>query len=186
MTRLVAETPTEILTALIEMADDTVQQVTAWQNSLPPNLNISRLDLPKEDDDDVLRFVLRGRTTYFHEMLSWPFVYAVVNDGNKAPRVREWAARGFAFHMERLNINRPGFRHRHHGTWLMMQSSARSACILLAGAQSTTTSNLLPANWQEAVKAAISMLKFWFSNSEGLENTVDPLVQLLSNTCEQE
>jgi hypothetical protein len=186
MRRLVAETPAQIFKALAEIADENVQQVIAWQDSLLPSVSIAEHDLPAGDDGDILRFVLRGRITYFHELISWPFIYAVVNDGEEAPRIRQWAARGFAFHLERLSINRPGFYHRHHGTWLMMRSSARSACILLAGAQVSSTSELLPPNWQEAVEATISMLQFWCNDCEGLAVTVDLLNRLFSNVYEQQ
>ena len=186
MRRLVAETPAQVFKALAEIADENVQQVIAWQDSLPPSVSIAEHDLPTGDDGDVLRFVLRGRTTYFHELISWPFIYAVINDGEETPRIRQWAARGFAFHLERLSINRPGFYHRHHGTWLMMRSSARSACILLAGAQVSSTSELLPPNWQEAVEATISMLQFWCNDCEGLAVTVDLLNRLFSNVYEQQ
>ncbi|CZR65076.1 uncharacterized protein PAC_14976 [Phialocephala subalpina] len=186
MRRLVAETPAQVLEALAEIADENVQQVIAWQDSLPPSVSIAEHDLPTGDDGDILRFVLRGRTTYFHELVSWPFIYAVVNDEEDAPRVRQWTARGFAFHLERLSINRPGFYHRHHGTWLMIRSSARSACILLAGAQVSSTSELLPPNWQEAVEATISMLQFWCNDNAELAITVDILNRLFSNVYQQQ
>ncbi|KAH6681338.1 hypothetical protein B0J14DRAFT_613334 [Halenospora varia] len=183
---LVTESPAQVdLEVLAEMAKENVQQITAWQNSLPANLSIAESDLPTGDAGDILRFVLRGRTTYFHEMISWPFIYAVLNEQEDAPRVRHWAAKGFAFHLERLNINRPGYYHRHHGTWLMIRSSARSACILLAGAQSSFTAELLPPNWQDAVEAAISMLRFWSHDCEGLAVTVDLLTCLLSNVYDR-
>ena len=181
MKRLVAETPAQVLEALAEIADENVQQVIAWQDSLPSSVSIVEHDLPTGDGGDILRFVLRGRTTYFHELISWPFIYAVLSDEEDAPRVRQWAARGFAFHLERLSINRPGFYHRHHGTWLMIRSSARSACILLAGAQVLSTSELLPPNWQETVEATISMLRFWCSDCAELVITVDILNRLFSN-----
>lgn len=186
MRSLVAETPAQVLDALAEIADEKVQQVIAWQDSLEPSVSIAEHELPTGDDGDILRFVLRGRTTYFHELISWPFIFAVVNDEEDAPRVRQWAARGFAFHLERLSINRPGFYHRHHGTWLMVRSSARSACILLAGAQVSSTSELLPPNWQEAVEATILMLQFWTTDCAELAITVDILNRLFSNIYQQQ
>jgi hypothetical protein len=69
-------------------------------------------------------------------------------------------AKGLAFHLERLLINRPGFYHRHHGTWLMTRSSARNACILLAAGQLPSTSCLLPTDWKGAVEATIEVLLF--------------------------
>jgi hypothetical protein len=185
---LVTETQGPVFEALAQIADEHVQQVIAWQDSLPPSVSIADHEFPTGDDGDVLRFILRGRTTYFHELISWPFIYAVVNDREEAPRIRQWAAKGFVFHLERLNINRPGFYHRHHGTWLMMRSSARSACILLVAAQVSSASELLPPNWQEAVEATILMLQFWCSNGEGLPAfaiSIDLLKHLFSNACDQ-
>ena len=185
---IVTEMRAPVFEALAQIADEKVQQVIAWQDSLAPSVSIAQHEFPTGGDGDILIFILRGRTTYFHELISWPFIYAVVNDGEEAPRVREWAAKGFAFHLERLNINRPGFYHRHHGTWLMMRSSARSAFILLAGAQASSTSELLPPNWQEAVEATILMLQFWCNDGEGLAafaTTVDLLKHLFSNACDQ-
>lgn len=171
----------QVFGALAEMADENARQVIAWQDSLPPSVSIKEPGLPTGDDGDILRFILRGRTTYFHELISWPFIYAVVNDRATAPLIRQQAARGFSSHLERLNINKPGFYHRHHGTWLMIRSSARSACILLAGAQAASTSELLPPHWQEAVEAAISMIHFWSSDNDGLAITADLLNHLFSN-----
>ncbi|OBT55189.1 hypothetical protein VE04_05849 [Pseudogymnoascus sp. 24MN13] len=184
--RLVLETPAQVFEALAEKAEENVQQVIAWQDSLPGSVSIAEYEIPMGDDGDILRFILRGRTTYFHELISWPFIYAVVNDGEETPHIRQWAARGFAFHLNRLSINRPGFYHRHHGTWLMIRSSARSACILLAGAQASPTSQLLPPNWQEAVEATISMLQFWCNDSAGLSVTVDLLNRLLLNVYDKQ
>ncbi|KFZ24638.1 hypothetical protein V502_00887 [Pseudogymnoascus sp. VKM F-4520 (FW-2644)] len=186
MKRLVVETPAQIFEALAETAEENVGQVIAWQDSLPPSVSIVEHELPTGDDGDILRFILRGRTTYFHELISWPFIYAVVNGGEETPQIRQWAAKGFAFHLKRLHINQPGFYHRHHGTWLMIRSSARSACILLAGAQVSSTSQLLPLNWQEAVEATISMLQFWCNDSAGLSVTVDILNRLSLSVYEQQ
>jgi hypothetical protein len=68
----------------------------------------------------------------------------------------------------------------------MVRSSARSACILLAGAQVSSTSELLPPNWQEAVEATISMLQFWCNDNAELAITVDILNRLFSNVYQQQ
>lgn len=184
--KLVVETEAQFFEALAVIAEENVRQVIAWQDSLPDSVSIVEHDLPTGDDGDILRFILRGRTTYFHELISWPFIYAVLNGGEETPLIRQWAAKGFGFHLKRLHINQPGFYHRHHGTWLMIRSSARSACILLAAAQGSSTSQLLPPNWQEAVEATISMLQFWSNDSTGLSVTVDVLNRLLLNVYGQQ
>ncbi|KUJ22197.1 uncharacterized protein LY89DRAFT_704840 [Mollisia scopiformis] len=145
MRTLVDEKPARIYDKLIDFAEESLQRVTNWRDSLAASVSIAEDDFPKGDDGDILKFVLKGRTTYFHELIT-----------QEASGVR------------RLEINRPGYYHRHHGTWLMIRSSARSACILLAAAQNSFTAQLLPSNWQEAVEATILMIRFWSSGCEGL------------------
>jgi len=177
---LLEEIPGPILPALAEKGYEHLGQVEAWQDSLAPAVSFGRE--PRQSENDVLRFILRGRTTYMKEMITWPFVWAVVNGGTQSLLTREWAAKAAAFHLERININRSGFFHRHHGTWLMLRTSARSACILLAMAQLATTSDLLPPNWLEAVNDTISMLMFWREDVQEAEATAELLSTLLLNS----
>ena len=102
----------------------------AWQVSLPDVINFE----PAQGDTlDILRFVLRGRLSYNMELLTWPFLAAaILGYPGLGPRASDLVLEGLRVHLDRLATNRPGFHYRHHGTWLMQRSSARSACILLA------------------------------------------------------
>lgn len=146
--------------ALADRTVDLELSLATWQDSIPDTL---RLDRESVDgvDSDVLLFVLKGRLTYNYEVLTWPFLETLLLFGpHTSENASALAARGISLHYERLLINRPGFYHRHHGTWLMQRSSARSACVLLAIAKSTS-SDLLPTDWQGLVYDTISMLVYW-------------------------
>ncbi|KAL2699127.1 hypothetical protein AAEP93_010515 [Penicillium crustosum] len=172
-----------LLDQLAEVAKSNYDQLVTWQDSLPSIVAI----LDDNMESDILRFVLRGRETYLLELISWPFIYAIVRQlpsspaETMSPSAREWASRGLQFHLNRLNINQPGFYHRHHGTWLMMHSSARSAAILLAVALNPSTYDLLPQGWLQAIKDTTDMLHFWCMEVKGMEEKVELFMHLLSN-----
>ena len=170
-----------LLELLAEVSDSNQQQLAKWQTSLPLIVSISD-GCSSDAETDVLKFVLRGRTTYIHELISWPFISSAITGGHGAmsSKARERAIEGLQSHVDRLMINRPGFYHRHHGTWLMIRSSARSACMLLAIARTPSTRDLLPGKWREAVEDTIEMLYFWSLEVDGIENTAVFLRFILS------
>lgn len=150
--------------SLAQRVEDLDMSLVSWHASLPDAI---RLDATSEvDTRDVLQFVLRGRLTYNYEILTWPFLETLLLFGqHQSTRATELAARGVRVHYDRLSINRPGMYHLHHGTWLMCRSSARSACVLLAVARSTSA-DLLPADWLQLVSNTVDMLEYWSETSE--------------------
>ncbi|GAM89637.1 hypothetical protein ANO11243_076760 [Dothideomycetidae sp. 11243] len=168
--------------ALAERTEDLDMTLASWQNSLPGEIRLEN----NSSADDVLLFVLRGRLTYYHEVLTWPFLETLLLFGSSAhrssARTTELAARGVRMHYDRLAINRPGFFHRHHGTWLMQRSSTRSAFVLLAVSRSSSA-DLLPTGWQTLVSDTIAMLEYWSDGGSGdeviafLRNVVIDVVQ---------
>lgn len=183
ITRCVSERRSSgpLLELLAEVSDSNHQQLVKWQSSLPSIVSIS--DPGSSDaETDILKFVLRGRTTYIYELISWPFIYSAIIGGQEgmSSKAREWATEGLQFHVDRLTINRPGFYHRHHGTWLMIRSSARSACILLAVARTISVRDLLPSGWREAIEGTIEMLYFWRLEVDGIQETANFLRYILS------
>ncbi|KAL3485754.1 hypothetical protein BJX62DRAFT_247308 [Aspergillus germanicus] len=172
-----AQGPTDkLLDMLCEVSEIYSQQAVAWQESLPPVVSISG-SVCSDDGTDALRFILKGRKTYVNELITWPvIVHAIAQHSDLSlslsltPAQRSWLSKGVAAHLERLQINAPGFYHRHHGTWLMIRSSARSAYILSAVARSSAAvGNLLPSGWMAAVRETIDMLQFWSGEVVGLE-----------------
>jgi hypothetical protein len=132
-------------------------QVNTWIHSLP---DIMSLQTP-EADDDVLKFILRGHLMNFYEVIYWPFVEAVINQQQRSVVVKGYAEKGLQCCLERIRLNKPGFTHRHHGTWFMLQSCTRSALVLLAAARTTDITELIPDRWSDAVFDVIKMLRFW-------------------------
>jgi hypothetical protein len=73
--------------------------------------------------------------------------------------------------VDRIHKNRKGFKHRHHGVWLMLRSCTRSALLLVAagrcaalqgeGAGFGGSGGFLPAGWRGAVRGALEMLEYW-------------------------
>lgn len=163
------------LDTLAERIVDLDESLSSWRASLPEAIRLdARAEVPSSSDvatvaADVLLFVLRGRLTYNYEVLTWPFLETCLllgGSAHRSARATELAARGVRIHFDRLEINRSGFYHRHHGTWLMQRSSARSASVLLAVARSSSASSMLPAGWQALVSDTIDMLEYWAESSE--------------------
>ncbi|KAH8817326.1 hypothetical protein F5884DRAFT_779068 [Xylogone sp. PMI_703] len=141
-------------------------QAEAWVHSLP---DIISLKSPTKDDD-VLKFVLRCHLVDFYELLYWPFVEMAVNQEQRSVLTDRYTQKALQGCLDRFTTGRPGFMHRHHGTWLLMHSCARSAMVLLSAAHSPTVSELLPDGWEEAVLSAIEMLKFWENDAPDASN----------------
>lgn len=172
MSESATQHPTSLDT-LAERIVDLDESLSSWRASLPEAIRLdARVESPSSPNAataaDVLLFVLRGRLTYNYEVLTWPFLetYLLLGSAHRSARATELAARGVQIHFDRLEINRPGFYHRHHGTWLMQRSSTRSATVLLAVARSSSASSMLPACWQTLVAETIDMLEYWTESPE--------------------
>ena len=111
----------------------------------------------------------------------WPFLAEVMNGrADWTPETKKWSARALESHLERLIVNRPGFYHRHHGTWLMLRTSARSAILLLAFSRLFPDSDLMPDKWRGLVSDTISMLDHWSTEVFEMKRVVDIAQQLSS------
>ncbi|ETS84593.1 hypothetical protein PFICI_02618 [Pestalotiopsis fici W106-1] len=165
------------LESLVDLSHELEEKGAEWSQSLAPDVNLDLFD--NKNESEVLRFILRGHVTSYYEAIWWPFVYAVVNQGNASPLVVSCAAKGLAVHLECLNINRTGFRYRHHGTWLLLQSCLRSALVLLAASRSETAAVLLPAGWETLVRDTIDMLRYWRSENVGASDSIIVLLESL-------
>ncbi|KAF2240666.1 C6 zinc finger domain-containing protein, partial [Trematosphaeria pertusa] len=121
----------DLVTDLTKLVADHERQILDWINALPEHLSINA---PPEEDE-ICRFVLRGHLIDVYEMLYWPFVDRGINGPASCdddPLLAELATKGLRYHVERIIVNRPGFQHRHHGTFGMIVSCTRSALVLLA------------------------------------------------------
>ncbi|KAL2670541.1 hypothetical protein Neosp_014329 [[Neocosmospora] mangrovei] len=163
MTQIQHEDWPSVSKVLSEIGQDASDQLEAWKISLPPPVSIHQ-----GAEDDVIRFVLRGRITYIHELVSWAFVHVALNRVADHDLAEQETAAALAFHYDRLLVNAPGYYHRHHGTWLMLRTSARSACVLLGFARMYPGSNLLPSGWKNAVLGTMKMVEYWSNEAEGM------------------
>lgn len=146
--------------AFVELSDAIPSyegQIESWMHSLPESMS---LEAP-EADDDVLKFILRGHMMNFYELIYWPFLDAMINQQQGFLAVEEYGRKGLHCCSERIRLNKPGFRHRHHGTWFMLQSCTRSALILLAAAHTSYAVELMPDGWRYSVIDVMEMLRFW-------------------------
>ncbi|KAL4744842.1 hypothetical protein BDW72DRAFT_208691 [Aspergillus terricola var. indicus] len=75
--------------------------------------------------------------------------------------------------------NCKGFRHRHHGVWLMLRSCTRSALILLAASRSPAIHELLPLGWKGAVMSAAEVLEYWKDKAEDARDRLRILQELM-------
>ncbi|KAE8378537.1 hypothetical protein BDV26DRAFT_281062 [Aspergillus bertholletiae] len=179
MTTRLSQPHQNSLNDLTDISEIYKQQLCACLQSVPSTVGIS--DPPSQiPDTDVLRFILQGRSTYVNELITWPYIASAVNCMPLEDTAQVWVGKGLQAHLERLEVNRTGYYHRHHGTWLMIRTSARSACILLA-VQRSSLRDLLPAAWKQAVEATVKMLEFWQAEVEGLAALTRFLWHLLSN-----
>ncbi|KAH6618790.1 hypothetical protein C7974DRAFT_441275 [Boeremia exigua] len=163
-------------------------QIMDWIRALPGNMSTQA---PVEEDE-ICRFVLRGHLINVWEILYWPFVNRAIQSGlygDISPVVQQLASKGLQIHVDRVDVNRPGFSHRHHGTFGMIKSCTRSALILLAAASSFTAYRHeqapvrelacdLPSGWQRSVEDVIQLLEAWVHEAADLSTILAVLRQL--------
>jgi hypothetical protein len=145
--------------------------------SLPP---IFSLQTP-EEEDDVLKFVLRGHLLDCYEWMYFPFMAETINHGRQGgPLIDEYTKKGLHMCVDRIRKNKPGFQHRHHGAWLMLRTCTRSALVLLAACHSQAVQDLMPEGWKDAVLSAMDMLRFWKDEVGDARDRLDILTQLMT------
>ncbi|KAL4865304.1 hypothetical protein BDV12DRAFT_211099 [Aspergillus spectabilis] len=158
-----------------EFSLDFEGQASEWTSSLPPMLSLSSPEM----DDDVLKFVLRGHLLDCYEWIYFPYMLEAIAHQNRHPATDEFVAKGLQMSVERIHKNRKGFKHRHHGVWLMLRSCTRSALILLAASQCPETEELLPLGWKDAVRSAVEMLAYWRDEAEDARDRLRILMELI-------
>jgi hypothetical protein len=129
--------------------------------------------------DDVLKFVLRGHLLDCYEWIYFPYMLEAIAHQSRQSQTDEFVARGLQMSMERIHKNRKGFKHRHHGVWLMLRSCTRSALILLAASRCREAAELLPLGWKDAVLGVVEMLAYWQDEVEDARNRLRILKELI-------
>lgn len=162
---------------LSELVPSYEDQVNIWIQSLPEMMSLQS----PEADDDVLKFILRGHLMNYYEVIYWPFVEAIINQRQGFEAAKEYSAKGLQYCCERIRLNKPGFAHRHHGTWLMLQSCTRSALVLVAAVSGAVASELIPEDWRATVLDVIEMLKLWEHEAGDARNRLRILEEALES-----
>ena len=162
----------------LSKSTETLEELaTQWLETLPPAMS---LHVPQEDDD-VLKFILRGHFLNLWEVIYWLWLEIYLNQGIRDLTSRVYGQRALQIAIDRIRINKPGFRHRHHGTWLMIQSCTRSALLLVAVHYDVEASIMLPDGWQEAVSDSMELLQFWQHEAADVAVRLRILEELTTN-----
>ncbi|KAH8646911.1 hypothetical protein BX600DRAFT_477110 [Xylariales sp. PMI_506] len=180
---------------LLKLADEVPiweLQIQEWVKSLPLPMSLAA----PEQEDDVCRFILRGHLVNVYEMLYWNFVRSTMPVSGKLEditasmshdiRLLHYAGKGMEMHVDRFRVNKRGFKHRHHGTILMIQSCVRSALVLLCAAicnrnwgyESNCTIRM-PQEWREGVEQVVELLGHWEGENRDLVHIRETLEQTL-------
>jgi Fungal Zn(2)-Cys(6) binuclear cluster domain len=150
---------------------------TQWVETLPPAMSLHT----SQEMDDVLKFILRGHLLNLWEVIYWPWLEIYINHGVHDLASNLYGQKALQTGIDRIRINKPGFRHRHHGTWLMLQSCTRSALLLIAANYDVEASTMLPHGWQEAVSDTIELLRFWQYEATDVADRLRILEELTRN-----
>lgn len=167
------------ISGLAESAAERERQIQDWVQALPENMSTQA----PIDEDEICRFVLRGHLINVWEILYWPFVnWAIVSGTHheNEPLIQKLVTKGLQVHVDRIRVNRPGFLHRHHGTFGMIKSCTRSALVLLAVASVSAVGSHgghqgyfhLPNGWEAAIKDVIELLEAWEHESADISTMV--------------
>ncbi|KAJ8117778.1 hypothetical protein OPT61_g1106 [Boeremia exigua] len=176
------------ISGLAEGVADRESQILDWIRALPESMSIQA---PPEEDE-ICRFVLRGHLINVWEILYWPFICQAIEAGARIDDeqlMQQLVNKGLQTHVDRIEVNRPGFTHRHHGTFGLIKSCTRSALVLLAAASSFTAfrqegvnvhgrSYDMPIGWQRSVEEVIQLLETWESESTDFSTAVEILREM--------
>lgn len=132
--------------------------------SLPKPLELGGSDSNKQQHE-ALRFILNGHYLDCQEVMYWQFVVDAVHGRLHGSNAELFLRKGLKVCVDRIQQNRQGFCHRHHGTWLMLRSCTRSAFVLLAAVRSSDLAPYLPLGWEETVIDVSRMLALWKDES---------------------
>ena len=178
---------TSSLSGMVEAVLVFEQQAADWIRSLPQSLELEAPSVGEESELHYsLKFILKGHLLDCYEMMYWPFIIAAVNPETTdrgpplpATTMDTLVRKALAICVERIEKNEQGFYYRHHGTWLMLRSCARSGFILLAAARTEKLTLLMPERWREAIGKVIEMLRFWRRESKDVEDRLCLIETLL-------
>lgn len=150
--------------------------------SLPKQLELGVAESDNEQHE-ALRFILNGHLLDCQEAMYWQFVAdAAHGRPRRGLNAELFLHKGLKVCVDRIRQNRKGFYHRHHGTWLMLRSCARSAFVLLAAERCEDLAPCLPMGWEEDVMDVARMLGLWKDESPDVCEMLNILEALLGTS----
>lgn len=147
----------------MELSTDSISVFATLRiDSLPSSLKLNLVPETGLDGQcERLRFILSGHLADCYEMMYWSFMVDAVNGTlSEDEDSNLYAREGFQISVNRIRDNELGFRHRHHGTWLMLRSCTRSALVLVAASRAGLES-MLPADWESTIIKVVHLLRYW-------------------------
>jgi hypothetical protein len=165
------------------ISDETTHRSTkARLRSLPEAL-APDVDNPYTYQYEPFQVILSGHFLDCQETMYWHFLVKAIH-GRVHGTSNNFLHKGLMVCVDRIQQNQTGFYNRHHGTWLMLRSCARSALVLLATERNVDLVCFLPIDWEGAVCDVSRMLEFWkheSNNIMGLINIVQTLLEAREN-----
>ncbi|KAH8738478.1 hypothetical protein BGZ61DRAFT_545000, partial [Ilyonectria robusta] len=138
------------------------------------------------DEYAPLRFILNSHLLDCYETIYWPFIvdtiYRILYNNLNS---KTFTRKGFEICVRRIKENEPGFRYRHHGTWLTLRSCTRSALVLLAAARSKLD-DVLSVEWVVFVTKVMELLQYWKDEIPDAADRLRILDELLKSTHKPE
>lgn len=114
-------------------------------------------------------------------MIYWPLVVDAVHGRlHEDAEATRLARKGLEVNVQRIKDNEPGFRRRHHGTWLMLRSCTRSAFVLVAAGRAGLHS-LLPLGWKASINKVMDLLRFWKDEAKDAKVRLELLEAFMSS-----
>ncbi|KYG47169.1 hypothetical protein M433DRAFT_152584 [Acidomyces richmondensis BFW] len=157
---------------------DFEEQIDAWLRSLPEPLAFGVSD---KEQNEPLQFILACHFIDCQEILYWPFVTDAAHGRFHGSSTDILLRKGLKVCVDRIEQNRKGFYHRHHGTWLMLRSCTRSALVLLAATRCPELQQYLPVAWEESVLHVTRMLRFWKDEARDIGEMLNIVETLLGS-----
>ncbi|KAI5462773.1 hypothetical protein BGZ63DRAFT_379677 [Mariannaea sp. PMI_226] len=156
-------------------------QIQQWYKALPGPMKFSTD--PSVPTRNILRYILRQHMIDIQEDVRFPAIQAIMGstlsnlDVEQFPPTLIRIVRGFFTNaVDRIEANREGLFHRHHGVWLSIRCVSRSVLQLLGmackchreggyGRGLELERQLLPAQWHNTIHVALDFLEYWSSES---------------------
>ncbi|PTB65265.1 hypothetical protein BBK36DRAFT_1096546, partial [Trichoderma citrinoviride] len=155
---------------LIETVETYKAKAQIWLVSLPQAVSFSTED----SEFNIFTFTLCWRLVDFGELIFWPFLEDAINSGEESlpQHVYHYAGHGISTCVNHIRMALIAQKYRHEGTWMLLQSCARSVIVLMAASLSHHAQSLLPENWISLVDSGIHVLRHWIGHNAVILNQI--------------